>query len=135
MIRNLKNAFYVLLVALTGASLLPIPSQAFGRDYRFEIVDKSIHAGAKMPVHVKLVQISTGKVISGAVVAEPKLIMLMPGAADMDGHVVKMPVDANGHYRFAADVVAPGEWILNLSAQVPGEKETVQSSLKFQVVK
>jgi nitrogen fixation protein FixH len=81
------------------------------------------------------VQTASGKTISNADIAEPKLVMRMAGMADMQGEAVKMTPDAEGNYRFAANVVAPGEWVLNLTAHVQGEKDAVQGSLTFQVVK
>lgn len=135
MVKNLKNALYVFLSILGVVSVVPMPSHAAEQGYRFEVVDQTIHAGSRVPISVRLVQTTTGKTVSNADMAEPKLAMRMAGMADMQGNAVKMTPDAQGNYRFAADVVAPGEWVLDLTARVKGEKEPVQGSLKFQVVK
>jgi hypothetical protein len=135
MVQNMKNAFFVLLAVIVLVAVMPTPSHAGAQEYRFEIVDQTIHAGGKVPIRVRLVQIATGKTISNADIAEPKLVMRMAGMADMQGEAVKMTPDAEGNYRFAANVVAPGEWVLNLTAHVQGEKDAVQGSLTFQVVK
>lgn len=129
---------FKLLRAATVAAFIgfvPAPASAAPADYHFELVDQTIHAGEKVPVRVRLMQMTTGKAITNANMEEPKIAMHMAGMADMPGHVVKMSPDADGNYRVAADVVAPGEWILDLTAQVPEEKGSVQGSLKLQVVK
>lgn len=135
MVQNVKNAFFVFLAVIALIAVMPTLSPAAVQEYRFEIVDQTIPAGEKVPVRVRLVQTATGKTISNANMAEPKLAMRMAGMADMQGEAVKMTPDAEGNYRFAANVVAPGEWVLNLTAYVQGEKEPVQGSLTFQVVK
>jgi len=119
----------------TFLTIAALPVAAAPADYHFEIVEKTIHAGEKVPLHVRLLKTATGMVVSRTTMAEPKLIMIMPGMDDMAGHATKMISDTVGAYRIAADVVAPGEWVLDLTAQVPDEKEPVHGSLKFQVVK
>lgn len=135
MFRNLKAVLFVLFVAVVSTGMMVSLSHAAAKDYRFELVDKTIHAGQKVPITIRLVQTKTGKDVTNADLEEPKLIMKMKGMADMPGHAAKMAPDGKGNYRVAADVVAPGEWVLELTAKVPGEKEPVKGSLNFQVVK
>lgn len=135
MVQNVKSAFLVLLAVIALVTAMPTSSNAAVQEYRFEIVDQTIRAGGKVPIRVRLVQTATGKVISNADMADPKLVMRMAGMADMQGEAVKMAPDAEGNYRFAANVVAPGEWVLNLTARVQGVQEPIQGSLTFQVVK
>ena len=135
MVQNMKFTLFGLLAVIAVVCLAPASNHAAEQGYRFEVVDQTIHAGSKVPISVRLVQTTTGKAISDADMAEPKLKMRMSGMADMEGHAVKMTSDATGNYRFAADVVAPGEWILDLTARLKGEKEPIQGSLTLQVVK
>lgn len=103
-------------------------------DYRFDPLEQTVHAGEKVPVPLRLVAVKTGKPVAGAALAEPKLIMIMPGMEDMDGHAVKAPAQADGTYRVLADLVAPGAWVLTVTAQVAGEKEPVTGTVKLTVV-
>jgi hypothetical protein len=134
MTRILKLATLALLVAIGGASLTSASSLAATQDYRFELVDQTIHTGQDVPISVRLIQASTGKAVTGATI-EPKLHMLMGSMAPMPSRSKALEPDSKGNYQFACDVMESGDWMLDLSAQVPGEKEPVTGMLKFQVVK
>ena len=53
----------------------------------------------------------------------------------MPGHAEKAASDADGTYGFAADLVAPGDWTLELTAKVPGKDEPVHDTLALHVEK
>ena len=131
MIRTLKLAALALIAVL---GLAPTAGFAATQDYRFELVNPTAHAGHDVPLGVRLIQVSTGKPVTGATI-EPKLHMLMGSMAPMPAQAKTLAPDANGNYQFACDITAPGDWTLDLSAQVPGETEPVTGMLKFQVVK
>lgn len=57
------------------------------------------------------------------------------GSMDMPVPVKALGQDDKGNARFSADLTRYGEWTLDLVASVPGEKEPVKTSVKFQVVK
>ncbi len=134
MFRTLKLAALALLIAVSGTNLISVPSFAAAQDYRFELVDQTIHMGHDVSIAVRLTQISTGKTIANATITGQKLQMLM-GDMGMPGLVKALTPDANGIYHFAGDVTMAGSWQLDLSATVPGEKEPVAGTLKFQAVK
>ena len=134
MLRTLKLTVLALLIAIGGTGLIPVLSLAAAQDYRFELVDQTIHMGHDVPIAVRLLQVSTGKIIADATITGQKLQMLM-GDMGMPGQVKAMTPDANGTYRFAGDVTMAGNWQLDLSATVPGKKEPIAGTLRFQAVK
>lgn len=136
MIRILKLTMLALLVIIGSASLTAIPGSAADLPaYRFEIVDQTIHVGHGVAISVRLIQTSTGKTVTNATITEQKLLMMMGKMEPMPSPVKMLAPDVNGNYRFACDVVEPGDWELDLSAQIPNEKDLARGALKFKVVK
>ncbi len=137
MIRISKLTMFVLLIAISGAGLIAVPSHAASHqaDYRFEMVDQTIHVGQSVVISVRLVQTPNGTPITNATITQPKLLMMMGKMEPMPSPVKLLAPDANSNYRFACDVVEPGDWKLDLSAQIPNREAPIHGVLKFQVVK
>ncbi|MDE1900597.1 MAG: FixH family protein [Alphaproteobacteria bacterium] len=122
----------IVLAALVAGGA--VQSHAATQDYRFEIAEPPVHMGHDAPVGVKLTNTVTGKPVTGAMITDQKLAMLMGGMA-MPTAVKALLPDADGTYRFTGDVTMAGDWQLDLTAQVPGEKDPVHGTIKFQAVK
>ena len=146
MIRTLKPAVLALSIIIGGTSLITTSSYAEPQPiheptYRLELVDQSLHVGKNVPVHVRLVKLSTAKTgtksepVLNAAFDQPKLVMPMSGMAPMQGHVEKIASDNDGNYQFASDFVTPGNWMLELTAQVPNKEEPVHDTLELHVEK
>lgn len=146
MTRTLKTTALALSI-LVGATSLITPS-AFAEPkpiheptYRFELVEQTLHAGKGVPVHIKLVALADVKTgtkstpVTNATFDPPKLVMLMPGMAPMPGHASKAASDSDGTYGFAADLVAAGDWTLELTAHVPNKEEAIHNTLELVVEK
>jgi hypothetical protein len=139
----MNNRFRKFLVSAVFAVVAMMPlfalaeqqsAQAEKQAYHFELVDKTVHAGEKVSVRVKVADLQN-KPASNATFDKPKLIMKMPGMDDMLGHAEKLPSDADGSYRFSVHAVAPGDWVLDLTAHVPGTQQPVHGLLPFKVEK
>ena len=147
MIRTLKLAALALSIMIGGASLVTTSSYAEHQPiheptYPLELVDQSLHVGKSVPAHVRLVKLSTAKTgtknepVLNATFDQPKLVMLMSGMAPMPGRAEKIAPDADdGIYQFAADLVASGNWALDLTAHAPNKDEPVHDTLEFHVEK
>lgn len=132
--RIVRNYVINLIVMLGLVFITVTRAYAAASDYRFELVEQTFHAKESMQtVRLRLVHIPTGETIPGAQLDEPKLIMLMPGMEDMEGHAVKQSPDKTGNYRIAAHLTEPGDWVLSLSAKVSGEEEAVLGSFTIHV--
>ena len=134
MIRTFKLVALALLIIIGLSSLISMPSFAAAQDYRFELVNPTVHAGHNVSVSIRLIQTSTGKAVTGAVI-KSKLNMLMSGMAPMPSSSKTLGGDSGGQYQISCNVSEPGDWMLDLSAQVPSKKEPITGTLKFQVVK
>jgi hypothetical protein len=130
MIRTVKPALLVLSIVI-GTTTACFAAQ---QDYHFEVPGQPIKAGHDASFAVKLTQTTTGKVLTNATIAQPKLHMVM-GRMDMPVPVKTLSSDEKGNARFSADLSMYGEWTLDLSATIPGEKEPLNATTKFQVVK
>jgi hypothetical protein len=99
------------------------------KDYEFQVVDPSIKAGPDRAITVKLVNKSTGKPVSDAVIFATRLDMAPDGMAEMATKVTPLPSTEPGIYRFKASLNMAGRWQLSLGAKVQGETGTVEKKL------
>ena len=114
------------LVMLAGGT-----AKADPKDYRFEAVQAALPASATTTIAVRLVHIPDGKPVTGAIVFQPKMEMPMTGMAPMATKIAPLAADAQGNYRFTADLSMVGPWVLSLSAKVQGEAATLSGSVPF----
>jgi hypothetical protein len=105
-------------------------SFAASQDYKFDVVNQPVKAAhdAVIVVHVMPVPPPTFSITS------QNLHMAM-GSVDAPAKITPLPQDANGDYRFSADLTMYGEWTLDLVATVADQPAPVKTSLKVQVVK
>lgn len=134
MTSTIRNVALVLLVVIGVATLSSVTSFAATQDYRFEVLNQPISAGRDATISVQLAQASTNKPVTDATITSQKLHMIM-GSMDMPANIQPLARDDKGNYRFSANLTMYGEWILDLVATIPGEKEPIKASLKIQVVK
>lgn len=109
--------------ALTGAAHAEI------KNYEFQLVQPTVKAGADRIVTVRLVDKSSGKAISDAVIFASRLDMAPDGMQEMTTKVTAMPGTDPGTYRFKANFSMAGRWQLSLGAKVQGEAGTVENKL------
>lgn len=109
--------------ALTGAAHAEI------KNYEFQLIQPTIKAGADRIVTVRLVDKTSGKAISDAVIFASRLDMAPDGMQEMVTKVTPMPGTEPGTYRFKANFGMAGRWQLSLGAKVQGETGTVDNKL------
>lgn len=109
--------------ALTGAAHAEI------KNYEFQLIQPTVKAGADRIVTVRLVDKSSGKAISDAVIFASRLDMAPDGMQEMTTKVTAMPGTDPGTYRFKANFSMAGRWQLSLGAKVQGETGTVENKL------
>ena len=132
MIRYLKNFALAVAVFAASLSVSSLPSKAANDDYRFEVIDQPIKSGKEATFAVRL-QTSAGKPVT-ATITEQKLHMVM-GSMDMPSPVKLLSSDKDGTHHFGAALTMYGEWTLDLTASIAGEKNPINSEVKFKVVK
>jgi hypothetical protein len=109
--------------ALTGAAHAEI------KNYEFQLTQPTVKAGADRIVTVRLVDKTSGKAISDAVIFASRLDMAPDGMQEMVTKVSPMPGTEPGTYRFKANFSMAGRWQLSLGAKVQGETGTVENKL------
>jgi hypothetical protein len=119
-------------VAVTGFATL---ARADIKDYEFQLVDPTIKAGPDKTIAVRLVNKTTGKPVSDAVIFASRLDMAPDGMQEMTTKLTPMPGTEPGTYRFKANVSMAGHWQLSLGAKVQGETGTVENKLVIQADK
>ena len=115
----------VILVGVVGAA------KADPKDYRFEAVQTQVAATVSTTIAVRLVRVSDGTPVVGAILFQPKLEMPMDGMAPMPTQVLPATPDGKGTYPFTADLSMAGPWVLKVSAKVQGEALTISGAVPF----
>jgi hypothetical protein len=125
---NFARAFPAALIvaAISGASTAAL---ADIKDYKFELVDQTVQAGADKVITVRLVNTKTGKPVPGAVIFATRLDMTPDGMQEMATKIAPVPGAAPGTYKFKATFGMAGRWQLSLGAKVQGETGTVENKL------
>ena len=122
-------------VALVGLAIISGASCAFAApaDYQFEPVAVDVRNGADSEVAVRLVHKPSGRLVKDAVIFRTRLDMSPDSMAEMTAKHTAKPSDAPGVYRFNANFTMAGGWALKLQAKVPGESETIEGTVVFQI--
>lgn len=117
--------------ALIGIAMLGAAGAARAeiKDYEFQLVDQTVHAGADKIIAVRLVNRKTGKPVPDATIFASRLDMAPDGMQEMVTKVSAVPSDEPGTYKFKADLSMTGRWRLSLGAKVQGETGAVESKL------
>ena len=100
-------------------------------DYEFQPVAVDVKNGAGSELAVRLVHKPTGKPVEGALLIRTRLDMSPDSMGEMTAKHTAMPGTDPGVYRFKADLTMAGGWAFKVQAKVPGETETVESTVVF----
>ena len=122
--RALQAAFFG--IAMIGSAPF---ARADIKDYKFELVDQAVQAGADKVITVRLLNTKTGKPVPDAVIFATRLDMAPDGMQEMATKIAPMPGGEPGTYKFKANISMAGRWQLSLGAKVQGETGTVENKL------
>jgi len=123
-----------LRVALIGAAMTGTAgfARADVKNYEFKLVEPTVKAGPDKTIAVKLIDKTTGKSVSDAVIFATRLDMAPDGMQEMATKLTPVPGAEPGTYRFKANFSMAGRWQLSLGAKVQGETGTVDNKLVIQ---
>jgi hypothetical protein len=128
---SISRAVTAALIGIAVAGSAGI-AKADIKNYEFKLVEPTIKAGPDKTVTVKLVDKTTGKPVSDAVIFATRLDMAPDGMQEMATKVTPMPGSEPGTYRFKANFSMAGRWQLSLGAKLQGETGTVENKLVIQ---
>jgi len=126
------NGFAIAALGLVIVAAVP-NAYAGAKDYEFQPVSIEVKNGAGSDVAVRLVNKITGKPVEGAVIFRTRLDMSPDTMDEMTAKHAAAPSSEPGIYRFKADFTMARRWALKLQAKVPGENETVEGTVVFNV--
>jgi len=121
-----------LILLLSVLVFLPA-AQGAPEDYRFTAVSSGLKVANGAVIAVKLIHAATNQPVEKAVIFRTRLEMT--GMTDMEVKATPLPGAEPGVYRFQADLSHEGEWLLTLSAKIPGESATVVGKVSIVVGK
>jgi hypothetical protein len=122
-----------MLIAIALATGYAMPAIAGAADYAFEPVKLEIQKGDDVTIGVRLVQKSTNKPVTDAVIAKSRIDMGPDGMPTMDAPLTAVPSSDPGIYLFKASLPMAGRWLLSVAAKVQGEPETVIGKIIYTV--
>jgi YtkA-like len=99
------------------------------KDYKFELLDRTVQAGPDKVIAVRLMNTKTGKPVPDAVIFATRLDMAPDGMQEMATKIAPVPGAEPGTYKFKATFGMAGRWQLSLGAKVQGEAGTVENKL------
>ena len=123
----------VMFLALAVATSFATRVIAGADDYRFEPVSAEVKKGDDVTVAVRLVQKSTNKPVSDAVIAKKRIDMAPDGMPTMDSPLTLIPSTEPGTYSFKTSFPMAGRWLMSIAAKVQGEPETVVGKVTYTV--
>jgi hypothetical protein len=124
-VRFLRGALIAVAASITASTAV----FADIKDYRFELIDQTVHAGPDKIITVRLINSKTGKPVPDAVIFATRLDMAPDGMQEMATKIVQIPGSESGAYKFKATFGMAGRWQLSLGAKVQGETGTVENKL------
>ena len=125
---NISRALRAALIGMAVIGSAGI-ARADIKDYEFKLVEPTVQAGPDKTITVRLVNKSTGKPVSGAVIFATRLDMAPDGMQEMATKIAPTTSAEPGTYKFKATFGMAGRWQLSLGAKVQGEAGTVESKL------
>ena len=134
-IRAAARAAALVLLAAGLTIVAPAQAPAAGKDYRFELVGSPVKSGKATLITVRLVHVSDGKPVPGAIIIQTKLDMGPEGMASMTAPAKLVRSNDANLYQVELEPQMGGNWALSLSAKVQGETETVNGSVPITIPK
>lgn len=116
-----------LSIAVAG---IATTAQADIKDYKFELVDRTVKAGTTdRVITVRLLNTKTGQPVPDAIVFATRLDMSTDGMPEMATKIAPVPGAEPGTYKFKATFGMAGRWLLTLGAKIQGETGAVDGKL------
>ena len=114
---------------IAAVTLVTSAALAGAGDYVFEPVNAEMKKGDDVTVAVRLINKTTGKPVSDAVIFKTRVDMAPDGMAEMESPVAPLPSKEASVYAFKTDLPMAGRYQITLSAKVQGESETVNGKV------
>ena len=125
-----------ILIALSSYALIGLsaaPSVAGPQDYQFEASRSLVKPSNAGFVEIRLIHLTTGKVVENATIVASKLEMPMNGMSTMNASATFVSMQNPTSLRFAVSAPMDGSWLLIVTAKIPGETELVQGVVPIYV--
>lgn len=127
---------FINAAVLTVASTLVMSAALAGAtDYAFEPVNAETKKGDDVTVSVRLINKTTGKPVSDAVIFKTRVDMAPDGMAEMESPVTPLLSKEPGVYAFKTDLPMAGRYQITLAAKVQDEPETVHGKVVVKATK
>lgn len=103
------------------------------RDYRIELVEKTVKAGTGAIIRIRVINISSKKTVADADIQVKALDMSPEGMADMSAKTEPMESNNAELHEFKANLMMSGRWALSVEATIPGESTSLRDKVLLRV--
>jgi hypothetical protein len=119
------------VITLAGLALMVISGActADPKDYRFELMDKTVKVGTGAVIRIRVVNISTKKAVDDAEVRVNALDMSPDGMAEMNAKATPVVSNEAQVHAFTANLTMAGRWSLSVEAKIPGDSAPIRDRL------
>ena len=131
-IETMFSRAILIAAGIAAATSFATQAGAGADDYTFEAVKPEVQKG-DTTLGVRLVQKSTKKSISDAVIVRSRVDMGPDGMPTMELPLAPEPSSEPGVYSFKTNLPMAGHWLLSIAAKVQGEPETVVGKITYTV--
>ena len=114
----------------------PTLADTAAAQYRFEAPEQLVKV---MPgnragtVEIRLVKVATGQPVAGATIVASALRMPMNYAGTMNASASFIANQSSDTYRFALRAPMTGNWLLDLTAKLPGEPDAIRGTVALYI--
>jgi hypothetical protein len=99
------------------------------KDYRFELIDKTVKVGPDAVIRIRVVNIPTNKTIDHAEVRVNALDMSPDGMAEIGAKAAPLVTNQADVYAFTTNLTMAGRWALSVEAKIPNETVPLRAKL------
>jgi hypothetical protein len=121
------------VAASFALALVATAAHAAKGDYVFEPLPAEVRTGSGIELAVRIIHKPSGKPVEGVVLFRTRIDGSPHNMASMTAKHTAVPSSEPGVYKFRADFTMAGNWAFKLMAKVPGESDTVEGTVIFNV--
>jgi len=108
--------------------------QANTNNYEFQLIEDVFQIGNRVVIPVRLLDKSTGDLVTNAMIFANRIDMTPDGKPDRDSELAALNSTEPGLYLFRTNLLEIGNWQLTLVAMIPGAEGIIEGRMVLKAV-